>query len=150
MKTLKFLIFIFITASLSAQVGVNTESPTAMLDIAGDARIRNLPTGNPSDSIVVSNNGFLKKIAVSDLFGQTGNSCPDFVRSQSNSFYLLFKSESSIPNPNNGLTIEGLNFVSAGTWVQSNNYYFSYSNTSGNPLNLSGFTVDFSGVVCEY
>lgn len=150
MKTLKFLIVTLVAASSFAQVGVNTETPTAMLDVNGNARIRVLFAGSPSDSIVITNDGYLGKIAVSDLLGSTGNRCPNFVRNQSNSSYLLFQSESSIPNPNNALTVEGLNFVSAGTWVQSNNYYFSYSNTSGNPLNLSSFTMDFSGLICQY
>lgn len=153
MKKLILLLFPIVTLSqtnpYSGKVGINTQTPTTTLDVNGNLRIRQLDNGNISDSILVVNNGKVKKIAVSDLM-QPQNSCPTFVKNQSTGFYLLFTSSSSIQNPNNSLTIQGKTFVSAGTWIANNTYYFSYSNTSGNSININNFVVNFGSQQCHY
>jgi len=147
MKKLILLLFPIITFS---QVGVNTTSPSATLDVNGDLRVRQIPTVNATQYVLtVDDNGNVKKVAVSALNNSNGT-CPNFLKNQSSGYYLLFSSPSSIQNPNNPLVISGLNFVSAGTWIQNNTYYYSYSNTTGTSLNTNNFTVQFGNLACNY
>ena len=134
---------------MAAQVGINTTAPTATFDVNGNVRFRNIPTGSASDSLVVTNNGHIRKIALKDI--QINNSvCPELIKEVSSPHYLRFKSTSSIPSPNNPLTISGLNFNTSGGWIDNNTYYYSWSNTSGSPLNLNNFIVDFINMKCSY
>lgn len=142
------LIILLFPVVLLSQVGINTKNPTATLDINGNVRVRNISTGTSSDSIVVVNNGYLKKIAISSL-QINNNICPN-LSNTSTGYYLLFTSTSSIPNPNNSLVISGKNFISAGTWISNNTYYYSYTNTSGIPININSFSVNFTGLHCTY
>jgi hypothetical protein len=104
------------------QVGINTTNTTATLDVNGNFRIRQIPQGTTNDSILVVSNGHVRKIAMSVVISPSTNTntCPIFIKDQSNGHYLLFKSSNSIQSPNNPLTINNLPFVSAGTWIQSN------------------------------
>ena len=52
MKRLFFIILLVATKASFAQVGVNTTTPSADLDVNGTARIRNIPTGLASDKIL--------------------------------------------------------------------------------------------------
>lgn len=148
MKHILNILLILIPTIVFSQVGINTAQPTATLDVNGNLRIRKVLQGSVSDSILVINNGYVKKIALSQL-QISNNVCPN-LDSSSTGYYLLFKSTSSIPNPNNSLVISGKNFVSAGTWVNNNTYYYSYSNTSGQSINVNNFSVDFTNLHCTY
>lgn len=145
---MKKLILLLLPTLASSQVGINTQTPSAILDVNGDLRVRQIPTVNTAQYVlVVDNNGNVKKMALSAISNGT---CPNFLKSQSNGHYLLFSSSSSIPNPNDPLVISGLNFVSAGTWIQNNTYFYSWSNTTGTPLNINNFTVQFGNLTCNY
>ncbi len=70
-KTLLLLVFVSISLSLFSQVGIGTETPTAMLDVSGKVRIRNVPVDNSpiiSDSImVVDGNGYVQAASASSI-----------------------------------------------------------------------------------
>lgn len=147
---MKKLILLLLPTLLFSQVGVNTTQPSATLDVNGDLRVRQVPTVNTANYVlVVDNDGNVKKMLVSALSNSNGT-CPNFLKNQSNGHYLLFGSPFSVQNPNNPLVISGLNFVSAGIWIQSNTYYYSYSNTTGTPLNINNFTIQFGNLTCNY
>ena len=131
-----------------SQVGINTTNPTATFHVNGNVKIENIPDGFVSDSILVIHNKEVRKIALSSLNINVGV-CPKLDKTSS-SYHLLFHSEYSIPKPNNSLQIQGLNFTGAGTWISNNTYFYSYSNTTGTPLNLTSFSVDFNGLKCNY
>ena len=141
-----------LSQAYTGNVGINTTQPTHTLDVNGKVRARVMDNGLKSDSIVVTRNGVLHKVALSDLLsGASGNKCPRLNRSSSSGHYLLFDSESSIPLPTTALTISGINFGYAGSWVSNNMYYYSWTNTTGNPLNInSNLTVNFNGLICQY
>lgn len=145
---MKNLLFLLISIMTFSQVGIKTTQPTATLDVNGNLRVRKVIQGSISDSILVVNNGYVKKIALSQL-QINSNTCPN-LSNTSTGYYLLFTSTSSIPNPNSSLTISGKNFVSAGTWISNNTYYYSYSNTTGQPINVNNFSVDFTNLHCTY
>lgn len=146
---MKYLILLLLlTQMLSAQVGINTKSPTATLDVKGNFRVRTVPQGAITDSILVVNNGYVKKIAISSI-GST-HKCPAFNKTASHGYYLEFFSDSSIPLPNNAITANNTNFVSAATFVLSNVYHFRYTNTSGVAVNINNLTVNFNGLQCNY
>lgn len=141
------------------RLGINTPKPEATVHIAaspttsnskGDLKLDYVETGSVNDSILVLHNGFVKKISASDLLANTPAKCPEFLKSESNSYSIHFKSASSIPNPNNPLIIETLNFAASGSYIQNNMYLFNYSNTSAKPLNINNFTVHFGSRQCNY
>jgi hypothetical protein len=151
MKKLVLCLALIAGLSKGQQVGINTPQPTAMLDVNGNGRIRKVPTGLVTDSILVVNNGFIRKIAISSLNLNNQGTCPNLIRNQSNPWYLLFSSTGSIPNPANPLVINNLNFVNAGNWIQGNTYYYSWTNVSGQPLTIvNNFTVNFGSLQCTY
>lgn len=143
MKTLLLLLLPILSY---CQIGIKTANPTAMLDVNGNARIRNIPAGNQTDSLLVVNSGFIRKISLSSI----QNSCPNLIKNQCSGYYLLFKGSTAILNPNNPLVIQGKTFISAGTWISNNEYFFSYSNTTGSAINLNNLSVNFSGQICNY
>lgn len=149
MKTLITLLLLF-TITVQAQVGINTDQPTKTLDVNGQVRIRNLPLGDSTDFLVVADSqGNLRKITISSL--NSNNTCPTLIKSQSSGHTLLFTSSSSIPNPNDPITVQGSTFVSAGTWIANNTYFYSYTKTAGSPINLNiVFTVSFGSMSCTY
>ena len=148
---MKKLLLLLLPIGLYSQVGINTTTPVETLDVNGTLAVRNTPTATSNYSILVIDETTkqVKKISASTLSSNSGT-CPNFLKTQSNGYYLLFSSPSSIPNPNNSLVINGLNFVSAGTWISNNTYYYSYSNTSGTALNINNFTVTFTTLTCSY
>lgn len=137
---------VFGLAQYNGHVGINTTTPTATLHVNGNVKLK-ASQGLPNDSILVIRNNEVLKIASSSL---TQSKCPSFKYAQSSGYSLVFTSTESIPNPNNNLTIEGKNFVSSGTYINSNLYNFQYSNTTGQPININAFTVNFSGLICNY
>ncbi|WP_294270811.1 hypothetical protein [uncultured Chryseobacterium sp.] len=76
--------------------------------------------------------------------------CPNFIKSQSNPYYLLFSNSSAIPDSGNNKTINNLSFVNAGYWNQSNIFYASWTNTSGQPLDINNFIIQFGNQACTY
>lgn len=147
-KSILLILFPAIAFCQAGRVGINTTTPTKTLDVNGEARVQNLPAATGNYSLVVADqDGNLMKAPISTLAQGT---CPSFLKSQSNGYYLLFSSPGSIQNPNNPVSAAGLPFVSAGTWIQSNTYYYSYSGTSGNPLNINSFTIVFGNQSCNY
>lgn len=145
MKKITFLVF-FITNTLLSQVGVNTVEPKAMLDVNGDLRIRDVSLGDITDMLlVIDSDGNVKKLPL-DVITQ---GCPIFESKQSNPHYLVFTSTNQIKNYNETKNINGISFVSAGTWVQNGLNYYGYTNISGKPLNDKEFTVNF-GLNCKY
>lgn len=145
-KLIILLIPAFGLAQYTGHVGINLTTPSATLHVNGNVKLK-ASQGLPTDSILVIRNNEVLKIASSSL---TQGKCPSFKYAQSNGYSLVFTSTESIPNPNNNLTIEGKNFVSAGAYINSNLYYFQYSNTTGQPININIFTVNFSGLICNY
>ncbi|AZA50275.1 hypothetical protein EG346_19775 [Chryseobacterium carnipullorum] len=64
MKKVTLLIPLIISGFCLGQVGINTNNPTAMLDVNGEARIRTLPVApDTSQLLAVDSNGFLLKIS---------------------------------------------------------------------------------------
>lgn len=75
--------------------------------------------------------------------------CPTFELDQSNGYYVLFTSNSSITFEND-ITINGLDFTGAGNWVSNGTHHVSWSNTTGQALDLSNFTMTFGSETCSY
>lgn len=155
MKTLLLILF---PAFIFCQVGFNTTKPQATVHLTknpnistdkGDLKLDFVETGSISDSLLVWSHKIVKRVSSSDFLASAGK-CPTFIKSQSNPHYIIFNSSSSIPNPNNPLTIQGLNFISAETSIRNNVYIYSYTNTSGQPLNINQFTVNFGNKQCNY
>lgn len=69
-KTLLLIILISSITSLKAQVGINTEQPTSVLDINGDLRIREVEVSTTTDDIglVVDKEGNVKKSITSQSY----------------------------------------------------------------------------------
>lgn len=148
-----FYIVLLMPTLLFAQVGINTTQPTKTLDVNGQQRIRVRPQGTTSDSLLVSDNlGNVRRLHINQLQQSNTITCPQLVRQDSNGHYLKFVSTSSIPNPTSPLIISGRTFNSAGTWIDTNGiYYFTYTNVSGNPLNINQtFSVSFGTTTCIY
>lgn len=155
---MKKLIAILSISFLSAQstndpyygnVGIGTTKPTARLHVYGKLKI-NTDEGLPTDSILVIRNKEIMKIAVSSLNISNSGTCPNFLKNQSNGYNVYFSSPSSVPNPNNALNIQGKNFAPTSAFILNNTYYYSWSNTTGQPININNMTVNFSGLICNY
>lgn len=59
--------------SIHAQVGVNTDSPTATLDVNGNVRVRTVATGSSTDQFLVADtDGNIKKVTVMPSSGESG------------------------------------------------------------------------------
>lgn len=150
---MKKLLFILASSMMFSQtgVGINTTTPTATLDVNGTTRLREVPTALTGYSVlVVDADGNVKKVPASTFMQNSTTTCPNFMKSLSNPFYLLFSSSSSIPNPNNPLVINGLNFNSSGSWVQNNVYFYSWTNISGQPFVSGNFSITFGSQTCVY
>lgn len=150
-KLILFLLptLIYSQNQYSGKVGINTTTPDETLTVNGTISIKDLPLGDSTDFlIVVDQNGKLKKISQSSL--SSNHQCPSFIRSMSTGHYLVFTSSSSIPNPNDNIVIQGKTFISAGTWISNNTYYFTYTGING-AININNsFTVNFGTLSCNY
>lgn len=144
---MKKLLFIIFPITIFSQVGINTTTPSATLDVMGNLKL-NAQSTTSADSILVIQNREIKKIALSSI--QNNGTCPNFHKQQSSGHYLLFSSPSSINNPTSNLTIQNKNFVSAGAWISNNTYFYSWSNTTGQSININNLSVNFSGLNCNY
>lgn len=69
MKILKILLLLPVIALSQQGVGINTDTPSKTLDVAGDMHIRKTPHGNSESDFILSidNNGNINKINVSEL-----------------------------------------------------------------------------------
>lgn len=153
MKNIVYILFLFVI-NIQGQVGINTVKPKQTLDVNGRIRSKIIDTLK-IDSVVVTSNRLQYKIHIKDLIADyiqtSNNKCPRLNRVQSNEYYVLFDSNSSLPLPNTNITIENLNFTFSGSWTSNNIYYYSWSNSSGIQLNINkNFTVDFNGLTCQY
>lgn len=147
---MKKLLFLLLPAIGFSQVGINTTSPSETLDVNGTFRTRNIPLVTTAEYVIVTNaDGVHRKVLLSSLIQNSGT-CPNFLRNQSSGYHIKFSSPASVPNPNTDLTIQGKNFNAAGASISNNTYFYSWSNTTGQPININNFTVDFSGLVCTY
>lgn len=149
MKKLITILLLLPLMAMAQNVGINTKNPRTTLDVNGHLMIK-ASIGTTSDTILVIRKDQVLKVPASAYY-TLQNACPLFQRSQSSGYYLLFKSASSIDNPNNALVIQNKTFVSAGTWIENNTYYFSYTNTSGIPININELlVVSFGNQTCSY
>jgi hypothetical protein len=142
---LPFLVF--------SQVGINTQTflPGEMFRVAiGTVAYENIPLVTTSEFVMVTDSeGKQKKMLLSSLTANSGQ-CPNFLRSQSSGYNLYFSSPSSVPNPNNPLTIQGKNFTPNQAFITGNTYFYGWNNTTGQPINITNLTVNFSGLTCNY
>lgn len=153
MKHLFTLLLLVLITSTKAQVGINTTTPTKTFDVNGETRLRVRPQGTISDSLLVTDtSGNVRRLAINQLqLSNNSGTCPNFLKSQSSGYHIKFSSPSSVPNPQDNLTIQGKNFNQAGQSIVNNTYYFSWSNTTGQPININNMTVIFGGVLtCIY
>lgn len=147
---MKKLLFLLIPAMGLSQVGIQTTTPTETLDVNGTFRTRDIPLVNTAEYVIVTNaDGVHKKVLLSSLVQNSGT-CPNFHRNESSGYYIKFSSPSSIPNPTSPLNIQGKNFTPAGASISNNTYFYSWSNTTGQAININNMTVNFSGLVCTY
>lgn len=74
MKNYFILLFVFVISNTNAQVGINTDSPTAGLDVNGNARIRTVEkklTFAATDHVlIVDEEGNIKKASLNDVYRQ--------------------------------------------------------------------------------
>lgn len=158
MKKSLSILAVLVTVSLSAQVGINTTTPTpgTALHIAPGPggsllKVEDTPLVTTAEYVVVTNaDGIYRKVLLSSLTGGNSGQCPNFLKSISSGYAIHFSSPASVPNPNNPLTIQGKNFAPAAAWITGNTYYYSWSNTTGQPININNMTVNFSGLICNY
>ncbi|MBK1896336.1 hypothetical protein [Chryseobacterium paridis] len=89
MKKLKVFIFVIIAQfsySLNAQIGINTTSPTATLDVNGDLRIRKVDSISSAPKYILTpdDNGVVQKVNVDKL----SDSNPEVIKKKSMQYYL--------------------------------------------------------------
>ena len=142
----KSILLLLLPFLVFSQVGINTTTPTATLHVNGNLKIK-ASNGLGSDSILVIRDKEVFKIAASSV---TSGQCPNFLKSQSSGYHIKFSSPASVPNPNNALNIQGKNFNAAGSSIYNNTYFYSWSNTTGQAININNMTVNFSGLICNY
>ena len=153
MKTFLLFLLLPIMAIAQQKLGINTTTPQATLDINGNVIIRNLPIGTVEDTILVIRNGEIMKVPASYYQYTPPTNCPILItgQGQSNGYLLKFKSNVAILNPSASLVIDSKTFQPAGNWTAGNNYFYTYTNVSGVPLNINvPFNVNFSGQICNY
>lgn len=171
---MKKLLFVLLPILSFSQVGIQTQTPKATLHVIGknifeqtqqtleakatvhingDLIISNTPLmSTPQYMLVIdpADNDRVKKVLISSVMNNNGT-CPNLLRNESHAYYLKFESPTSIPNPNNSITVQGKNFNPVGTFTQNNNYYFSYTNTTGQPININiPFTITWTTLTCQY
>ncbi len=153
MKKLFLLLLLLPLLAISQnKVGINTQTPRATLEVNGDVMLK-AEIGTVTDTILVIREGKVYKVPASYYQYTPPTNCPLLVTGagQSTGYYLKFQSAVPIVNPNQTLVIQGKVFQPAGTWVAGNTYFYSYTNTSGQPLNINQpFTVNFTGQQCNY
>ncbi len=152
---MKLLLLLF-PILIFSQVGINTTDPKYTFQVIGTISVTDLPTVESAEYLVVwipnddpTKNGQFGKIKLSSII-QNQNNCPEFVKAESNEYYVKFRSINAVNYPNVALTINGLNFTKSGYWIENGFHYYTWSNTSGQPLNINDFSVNFGSGVCNY
>lgn len=140
------------TNDTSKKVGINVgECPTTTLDVGGNLRVRDILLKSNKYVLLTDEEGNLTKILLSDLFTTTPDSkCPQFIPNGSGPYFIRFKGGGYVTNPNDPIKVNGLRFNGAGTYVVDNITYYTYTNVSGQPLDLTNFSVLFSTHQCNY
>lgn len=150
---MKKLLFLLLPAIGFSQVGIQTQTflPGEIFRVAGGTvTYENIPPVTTAQYVMVTDSeGRQMKLLLSSLLS-IPQTCPNFIKNESNGYYLKFSSASSIPNPNNSLSINGILFVQSGSWIANNTYFYSWSNFTGTPLNINNFTVNFGNQICTY
>lgn len=154
---MKKILFLLIPTIGFGQVGINQPNPApgAALHISAGIngstlKVDDIPLVTTAEYIIVTNaDGVHRKVLLSSLT-QSAGTCPNFLRNQSSGHHIKFSSPSSVLNPNNDLLIQGKNFNAAGAHINNNTYFYSWSNTTGQPININNMTVNFSGLTCNY
>lgn len=152
-KLIAILSISFLSAQTTSPKGVciNCTDPTEDMDVQGRIKSRTIDLVTTAEYVIVTNaDGVHKKILLSSLMGNNNGTCPNFLKNISSGYAIHFSSPSSVPNPNNPLNIQGKNFSPAAAWITGNTYYYSWSNTTGQPININNMTVNFSGLICNY
>lgn len=152
---MKLLLLLF-PILIFSQVGINTTSPKYTFQVIGTIGVTDLPTVESAEYLVVwipnadsTKNGQFGKIKLSSII-QNQSNCPEFIKAESNEYYLKFRLKNAISYPDVALTINGLNFIQSGYWIENGYHYYSWTNTSGEPLNINDFSVDFGSGKCNY
>lgn len=133
-KLVLLLLPIFGLSQYTGRVGINTTTPKATLQVKGNVMIE-ASTG---------------MVSAASFSGGNSGQCPNFLKNQSSGYNVHFSSPSSVPNPNNALTIQGKNFAPSAAFITGNTYFYSWSNTTGQSININNLTVNFSGLICNY
>ncbi|WP_378103242.1 hypothetical protein [Chryseobacterium sp. sg2396] len=90
MKKILFIALLLSGLSVKSQVGINTDSPTKMLDVNGDLRIRMLPQGNNSQSLLITDsNGNMLKMDVPEMLPSKGDIKDTYYAGDHDGWYLL-------------------------------------------------------------
>lgn len=90
MKKIILGIFLLIGVTTKTQVGINTTTPTKMLDINGDMRIRILPQGNTSQSLLITDvNGNMLKMPIPKAPPSPGDIKDSYSTTDHDGWYLL-------------------------------------------------------------
>lgn len=139
-----------------SQVGINTTEPKFTLQVNGTIGVTDLPIVETAEYLVVwipnadpQKSGQFGRIKLSSII-QVQSDCPEFVKAESNPFFVNFRSVKSLVLPSGNILINGLSFTPSGQWVENGIHYYSWSNTSGQPLNINDFTVNFGSQTCKY
>lgn len=128
---MKKLIFILFPALFLCQyigkVGINTSEPTKTLDINGNLRVRDIQEVSTAIYLLATDEqGNVFKVKLSSLTQQESN-CPEFLKSESNPYYLKFRSKNALNYPPESLVINGLNFTQAGYWIENGYHYYTWT-----------------------
>lgn len=90
MKKLLFIILLLSVFFGKAQVGIGIADPTKMLDINGELRIRVLPQGNTSQSLLITDvNGNMLKMSLPETSPSIGDVKDSYSTSDHDGWYLL-------------------------------------------------------------
>lgn len=141
-----------INLSNQGDFGIGTNSPTARLDVSGDARIRDIPfgvmDGDPlnDDYVLVtdrSNQGRIRKIRVTELQSETG----EWFRSGSRIYarrahdnpprnYVTIDDEGRVGIGHNGTSTEKIDIQNGGIKLRTADFGISFNNET--PRNEAG------------
>lgn len=145
---MKYLILILFPTLLFSQVGINTTQPTTTLDVNGNIRIREMETVTSAKYMIVTDSdGVFKKMLMPTA---VTDDCPEFLKAESNTHYVKFKTLKSLILESDKIMINGLSFTQSGHWVENQVHYYSWTNTSGQPLNINSFSANFGNQTCNY
>ena len=125
----------FFHVTSSGRVGINTNSPTATLDINGQARVRDLPIDNNQNEVLVADANGNLRLRDANTIGRTF-----WLQNNDNIYYNSGNVGIGINNPATSLHIEGVGYESmlintTGTG-QNEDVEYVARNGAGNFLNM--------------